>query len=138
MKKFLSGIMALVLAVSVLCGGAFAAAEEDIIILFTNDVHCGIEDDIGYAGFAAYASACREKTPYVTLVDCGDAIQGDVIGTVSRGEYIVDIMNRVGYDYAVLGNHEFDYGMQQLAMLMEKSEATYLGVNIAYTGEGES
>lgn len=138
MKKFLSGIMALVLAVSVLCGGAFAAAEEDIIILFTNDVHCGIEDDIGYAGFAAYASACREKTPYVTLVDCGDAIQGDVIGTVSRGEYIVDIMNQVGYDYAIPGNHEFDYGMEQLAMLMEKADATYLGANIAYTGAGES
>ena len=84
---------------------------DDIIILFTNDVHCGIEDDIGYAGLAAYKEATEEKTQYVTLVDCGDAIQGDYIGMVSDGEYIVDIMNEVGYDLAILGNHEFDYGM---------------------------
>lgn len=144
MKKTLSGVMALLLALALLCGCGAAAEEtaaepqEDIIILFANDVHCGIEDDIGYAGLAAYEADCLEKTPYVTLVDCGDAIQGDVIGTVSRGEYIVDIMNEMDYDYAILGNHEFDYGMEQLAMLMEKAEATYLGANIAYTGEGES
>lgn len=138
MKKFFAGAMALMLALTALCGGAFAAGEEDIILLFTNDVHCGIEDDIGYAGLAAYAADCREKTPYVTLIDCGDAVQGDVIGTVSQGEYIVDIMNEVGYDYAVLGNHEFDYGMEQLAALLEKADAVYLGANIAYTGAGES
>ena len=144
MKKLFAGLSALVLMLAVLCScGAAEAAEptaaaEDIIILFTNDVHCGIEDDIGYAGLSAYAAACREETPYVTLVDCGDAVQGDVIGTVSQGEYIVDIMNQVGYDYAILGNHEFDYGMEQLAVLMEASAADYLGANISYTGAGES
>lgn len=139
MRKLFAGALALVLAVTLLCGGASASGQqEDIIILFTNDVHCGIEDDIGYAGLAAYEEACLEKTPYVTLVDCGDAIQGDVIGTVSQGAYIVDIMNEMDYDYAILGNHEFDYGMEQLAMLIERSEAAYLGANIAYTGEGES
>lgn len=136
--------MALVMVLSLLCGcGAAAAAPaedtaEDIILLFTNDVHCGIETDIGYAGLAAYKAACLEKTPYVTLIDCGDAIQGEVIGTVSQGEYIVDIMNEMDYDYAILGNHEFDYGMEQLGALMEKAEAQYLGANIKYTGDGES
>lgn len=140
MKKLFAGLLSLVMTMSLLCGGALASAEPagDIIILFTNDVHCGIEDDIGYAGLAAYEAACREKTPYVTLVDCGDAIQGDVIGTVSQGEYIVDIMNELDYDYAILGNHEFDYGMERLSELMEKAEAEYLAANIAYTGEGES
>ena len=56
----------------------------------------------------------EEETPYVALVDCGDALQGDAIGTISQGEYLVDIMNKVGYDFAVLGNHEFDYGMERL------------------------
>lgn len=112
--------------------------DEDIIILFTNDVHCGIEDDIGYAGLGAYKEAAMKKTPYVTLVDCGDAIQGDYIGMVSKGEYIVDIMNEVGYDFAILGNHEFDYGMDQLEKLIDKAEAQYLSCNISYTGENES
>lgn len=141
MKKLMRAAALLLAAVMVFTGCVFAdreAQQEDIIILFTSDVHCGIEDDIGYAGLAAYRDACLTQTPYVTLVDCGDAVQGDVIGVVSQGEYIVDIMNQVGYDYAVPGNHEFDYGVERLAELIEKSQAQYLSANITYTGKGES
>lgn len=52
-------------------------------------------------------------------LDCRDAVQGDLAGTVSQGEYIIDIMNKLGYKYAVLGNHEFDYGMKQLSNFKE-------------------
>lgn len=52
-------------------------------------------------------------------LDCRDAVQGDLVGTVSQGEYIIDIMNKLGYKYAVLGNHEFDYGMKQLSNFKE-------------------
>lgn len=141
MKRFMRGLALVMAAVMALTGCVFASGEtqqEDIIILFTSDVHCGIEEDIGYAGLAAYRDACLARTPYVTLIDCGDAIQGDVIGVVSQGEYIVDIMNQVGYDYAIPGNHEFDFGVAQLARLMEKSNAQYLSANITYTGEGDS
>lgn len=86
----------------------------DVVILYTNDVHCSIDEGIGYAGLLAYKEKMLEQTPYVMLVDCGDAIQGELLGTVSQGEYIIDLMNETGYDYAVLGNHEFDYGMEQL------------------------
>lgn len=108
------------------------------MILYTSDVHCGIDENIGYAGLMDYKEWWQQKTPYVTLVDCGDAIQGDVIGTVSDGEYLVDLMNVTGYDYAVLGNHEFDYGMDQLSDLMDKAQAQYLGCNITYTGDEEN
>lgn len=139
MKKWL---VLLVLFVTVTltggCGGKDKAEDNDIIILYTNDVHCAVDTDIGYAGLAAYREWCEEKTPYVSLVDCGDAFQGDTIGTVSQGKYLVEIMNRVGYDYAVLGNHEFDYGMEQLEALLELSNAQYLGCNIRYTGEEET
>lgn len=111
---------------------------DDIVILYTNDVHCGIEENIGYAGLVAYKEAMEEKTPHVTLVDCGDAIQGDFIGLTSQGSYIVDIMNEAEYDFAVLGNHEFDYGMEQLENLIEEADAQYLGCNITYAGEGEN
>lgn len=120
--------------------GTEATSQEpnDIVILYTNDVHCGIDGEIGYAGVAAYRDDCLEKTPYVTLVDVGDAIQGEAIGTISRGEWPVDIMNQVGYDFTVLGNHEFDYGMDQLASIIGEAEAQYLSCNITYTGSGEN
>ena len=130
-------LLALVLALSGLAGCS-AEEQQDIVILYTNDVHCAVDADIGYAGLDAYRKWMETKTSYVTLVDCGDALQGDTLGTVSQGEYLVDIMNEVGYDFAVLGNHEFDYGMEQLSALLEKSEAQYLGCNIRYTGQGSS
>ncbi len=113
-------------------------SNDDIVILFTNDVHCAIDENIGYAGLAAYRNYCEALTEHVTLVDNGDAIQGDLVGTLSEGEYIVDIMNYLGYDLAVFGNHEFDYGMEQLSYLIDKSNATYLNSNITYTGKGEN
>ena len=140
-KKIFYGIgVAAIVAIAFLVGGMLGKRDttDDIVILYTNDVHCGIEENMGYAGVSAYKKSMEAKTPYVTLVDCGDAFQGDFIGLTSEGEYIVDIMNAVGYDCAVLGNHEFDYGMEQLGTLLDKSEAQYLGCNITYTGKRES
>ena len=109
-------------------------AQKDIVVLYTNDVHCAIDNNIGYAGLASY-KAEMEKDNFVVLVDAGDAVQGDTIGTVSKGEYLVDIMNEVGYDFCVLGNHEFDYGTDVLASLLEKADAQYLNSTITYTGK---
>ena len=128
--------LALMLVLSNLADCNAGQQREDIVILYTNDVHCAVDADIGYAGLAAYKDWMETKTPYVTLVDCGDALQGDLIGTVSQGAYLVEIMNQMEYDFAVLGNHEFDYGMEQLQSLLEEAEAQYLGCNIRYTGTG--
>lgn len=106
-----------------------APANDDIIILATSDVHCGVDDNIGYAGLAAYKKAMEAENPYVTLVDAGDAIQGAALGTLSQGEYLVDIMNKVGYDICVPGNHEFDYTMDQFFKLVEKANAKYISCN---------
>ena len=112
-------------------------AQKDIVVLYTNDVHCAIDSNIGYSGLAKY-KAEMEKDNFVVLVDAGDAIQGDTIGTVSKGEYLVDIMNEVGYDFCVLGNHEFDYGTDVLASLLKKANAQYLNATIEYTGNGNN
>ena len=111
---------------------------EDIVVLYTNDIHCAFETDIGFSGLSSFKKLAFEKTPYVTLVDVGDAIQGEVIGTISKGEYITDMMNKTGYDLAVLGNHEFDYGMEQLKYIIGKSNHNYLGCNLTYSGSGEN
>ena len=146
-RKILAFVLSVVLIIAMMPAMAFAAdttaatdtatstaATEtkagDIVILTTNDVHCGIDQNIGYAGLAAYKKQMEAAYQYVALVDAGDAIQGDAIGTLSKGEYLVDIMNQVGYDIAVPGNHEFDYGMDQfLEKIVKKSNATYVACN---------
>ena len=117
------------------------SAPEKIIILHTNDVHCqidqkknknGIVTNIGYSGVLAYKKEMENLHGInnVTLVDAGDAIQGGPIGTLSKGEYIIDIMNYVGYDVACPGNHEFDYGMENfLKLSTETSKANYICCN---------
>lgn len=121
--------------------GADGASKDGAVsIVFTNDVHCAIDQQvdkdgnvtgIGYAGVAAYANA--QKSLYgagnVTLVDAGDAIQGGPVGTLTKGAALVQIMNAVGYDYAIPGNHEFDYGMDQFNALVKQAGATYLSCN---------
>ena len=84
----------------------------DIVILFTNDVHCGVDDNIGYAGLAEYKNRVSAQDNYVLLADAGDFSQGAPIGTLSKGKYLIDIMKKVGYDFCIPGNHEFDYNME--------------------------
>ena len=81
----------------------------DIYILFTSDVHCGVNRGFGYAGLKRVKDTLEEKGYETILVDDGDSIQGEEIGTLSKGETIVDPMNEIGYDVAIPGNHEFDY-----------------------------
>ena len=131
----LKKLLAVLLVVSMLMTGLAFAEEatevehQPVVVLYTNDVHCGIEDAIGYAGLAAYEKAYEKLGYEVILVDNGDAIQGGPIGTLSKGEYIIDIMNAVGYDIATIGNHEFDYGMDQFMALREKAEFPYVSAN---------
>ncbi len=115
--------------------GTEAKQQKDIYVYFTGDAHCADNEGLGYAGVKAIVDYTRSNiTEYVTLVDTGDAVWGDFLGNNSEGEYIIELMNMVGYDYAVLGNHEFDYGIPQLRDLMAASKAKYLSCNIRYTG----
>lgn len=135
-SRVLSVLLALVLVLSTLSTVAFAAGEksDDVVVLYTNDTHCGVdagtpEGTMGFANLSAYKKAMEAAHENVVLVDAGDAIQGDAIGTLSNGSYLIDIMNQVGYDYATFGNHEFDYGMDVALSLLEKSHAKYLSCN---------
>ena len=108
---------------------AYLGLDNDIVILYTNDVHCGVDDNLGYTGLATVKNALEAQGKHVVLVDNGDAVQGDTIGTLSNGEYIIDIMNEVGYDVATPGNHEFDYGMEQFFALTEQANFPYVSAN---------
>lgn len=133
MKKLIAVSMSAMVAVSA-CTVAVSAEDESkgIVILHTNDVHCGINADdetFGYAELAAYRAKLESEGYKTLLVDAGDYSQGDVIGTVSSGEYLINIMNELDYDIAVPGNHEFDYGMDRFMELAELSEFDVISSN---------
>ncbi|MEF9878955.1 MAG: bifunctional UDP-sugar hydrolase/5'-nucleotidase [Clostridia bacterium] len=138
MKKFL----ALFLALAMMLTGAAALAEapalsKDVVVLYTNDVHCGVDEALGYVGLASYRDKLLDEGNYVTLVDCGDAIQGEPIGTLSTGSYPIDLMNKVGYDVAIPGNHEFDYGMERFLELTKAANFPYVCANFVSVPENK-
>ena len=137
MKKRISTfLLCLVLAVSILPKPIFAEKNtEDIIILYENDVHCAVD---GYSKLAAMKNELLEAYENVGVVSCGDFVQGGTLGAVSKGEYIVTLMNRVGYDAIALGNHEFDYLIPRLNELNEISNTKFISCNFQKTGESES
>ena len=102
---------------------------DDIIIIHTNDVHCGVQDNIGYDGLMLYKKQLQQKYKDVLVVDCGDHLQGATIGLLTQGEDIIDMMNEIGYDAAVLGNHEFDYGVEQMKNCEKKLNCGYISAN---------
>ena len=131
-RKFISVLLALAMILSSFAfafadedtaAAAAAPATDDIVILHLNDAHCH-----NYADYAKLVTLAKDAD---LLVDNGDAIQGDVIGTLSKGEYITEIMNHVGIDVAGLGNHEFDYGMDQVKKIVnEVAEFPYVCCNL--------
>lgn len=109
----------------------------DIVILHTNDSHCGISRNLGFAKVAQYKKDLQKENPAVILVDAGDAIQGEPVGKLSQGASIVSLMNAVGYDFLIPGNHEFDYGMEQFLALAKKSEGGYYSANFVRLDTGK-
>ncbi len=110
---------------------------DDIVILYTNDVQCGIDVNIGYDGLALYKREMQEQYENVLLVDAGDAIYGTPVGTLSKGSYITRLMNAVGYDAAAPGNHEFDYSLKELMVRADELNCGYICANFYDTESGE-
>ena len=79
--------------------------KKDIMILYTSDIHCGIDEGFGYAGLEQIRDA------------------------------LIDLMNKMGYSVAIPGNHEFDYGVDNFLSLAEKAQFKYISCNFQYKGE---
>ena len=140
MKKLLTCILALgLMLTSPVMAETEAPAEgglsKDLVILYTSDVHCGVDQGFGYVGLKAVRDSLEAAGNYTLLVDDGDSIQGEPLGTMTTGEADIDLMNAVGYDIAIPGNHEFDYGMDRFLELTEKAEFPYISCNFNKEGE---
>ena len=105
---------------------------DDIVIIHLNDVHCGLNDTIGYDGFILYRDELKEKYNNVITVDVGDHIQGGALGAITDGEAILKIMNKIKFDVNIVGNHEFDYGIEQLNKLNSQMTTKYVCANFCY------
>ena len=112
-----------------------AGKNNDVIILYTSDVHCGIDQGFGYAGLKQVRDNFEAKGYTTLLVDAGDSIQGESIGTLTKGEAMIGLMNDIHYDAAIPGDHEFDYGMDHFLELTKKAEFPYVSCNFNHEGK---
>ena len=133
-KSKIAIIACAVLIICMLPLSAFAANDNDIIILYENDVHCAVE---GYTKLSAMRNELKKEYEHVGIVSGGDFIQGNSLGIVSKGEYVVNIMNLVGYDAVTLGNHEFDYHIDRLNELAGMMNTKPISCNFQKIGEDE-
>ena len=124
MRKALALLLSVVMSLSLLVSTAWAEdpVTQDLagktVILHTNDVHGAIQD---YAKVAALKADYEARGADVWLVDAGDFSQGSVYVSLNKGADAITMLNAVGYDFVTLGNHEFDYGAQQLADNLKKA-----------------
>lgn len=81
------------------------------IIVHSNDVHGAID---GYAYVAWLADVFRQNGAEVIIADAGDFSQGDIYVSTNKGHAAIELMNAAGYNVVTLGNHEFDFGYEQL------------------------
>ncbi|HFU3722891.1 TPA: cell surface ecto-5'-nucleotidase Nt5e [Streptococcus suis] len=109
----------------------------EAVIIHTNDVHGRILEEKGVIGDAKAAAVIEEersKIENTIVVDAGDAFQGLPISNSTKGEDRANIMNQVSYDAMAVGNHEFDFGMDQAIKYKETLNFPLLSANTYVNG----
>lgn len=134
MKKRFTSIMVLLLCLCFIgCKEKpIEETKEEVVILYTNDVHTYIDGDIQYSDIASLKATYENAL----LVDAGDHIQGTAYGSMDKGESIIKLMNAAGYDLATFGNHEFDYGMDGCLQAVEWANFPYVSCNFYHEENG--
>jgi 5'-nucleotidase len=134
MKRKMSLLLVLILVFSMM-GANFAVdtGKVEITIFHTNDTHARVESSATVVGFAKIATLVNQEkavNPNVLVLDAGDAVHGQTIATLVKGESIVNIFNAVGYDAMTLGNHDFNYGQTRLLELEALAKYPFLAANV--------
>lgn len=114
---------------------------KSITILHTNDMHGffveGAYDGMGAAKMMTFFDKMRALSANTLTLDAGDATQGANIVTLTKGENAIKILNALSYDAMTLGNHEFDYGSEQLLKNITAADFPMLAANITVTATGK-
>lgn len=123
-----------------------AQKQKQLVVLHTGDMHSTILPissqlpDTMKAGRAGMIRRIemfrqeREKHPDLLLFDSGDFFQGSAYFTMFKGEVEVGLMNRMGYDAVMIGNHEFDAGLEEMARIFRMANFPIVCANYDFTG----
>jgi len=135
------------LCIFILCLFCFAAAgQKKITILYTNDTHSRIEpfgknqpdsslvDKAGFVRRATFIAQERRDDKHLLLFDSGDFSQGSPYYTFFKGDVEVLLMNEMRYDAVAIGNHEFDYGLDNMARLFRLARFPIVCANYCVDG----
>lgn len=132
-----------ILLFSFLFIGLMVGAQKKIVILGTNDTHSRIEpipeNDRNYGGMGgvvareAFIDGIRKQNQNVLLFDAGDFVQGTPYFNLFHGRVEAQAMNLMKYDAGTLGNHEFDYGLDTLKMIVKKLNFPILNCNYDFS-----
>ena len=125
---------------------ASSAQERHLLVLHTSDTHSCVEpvsrnfsdtaqaDKGGFLRRAALIKQLRKERPELLMLDCGDFSQGSAYYNLYHGEVEVKLMNAMGYDACTIGNHEFDFGLDNLARLIRMADFPFVCCNYDFTG----
>ena len=123
-----------------------AKKQKQLVVLHTNDTHScilplkeALEDTMiagrgGYLRRIAMIKEERQKAPDLLLFDSGDFSQGSSYYTMFKGDVEIELMNQMGYDAATIGNHEFDFGVDNMARIFRKAKFPIVCSNYDFTG----
>lgn len=135
MRKKLSVVMVFALMITLFTAlPASAMGEKTITVVHTNDVHGRAQGNdkelIGYARLKTFYDSLKAENPDVLLLDAGDTMHGTTFANLSDGENMMTLMNEIGYDVSIPGNHDFNYGYEQLVKLSKMAKFDYLASNV--------
>ena len=137
-KKVLMSLLSILMTVSLVSCNSVETIKKEVntaegpyagktIILHSNDSHGTIE---GFANMAFVKKDFESKGATVILVDDGDFTQGSIYVTTDKGKTVTEVLEKTGYDIVALGNHEFDYGFDQLKSNFEGKSYKVLCSNV--------
>lgn len=141
-RKIVSLFLSLALVFGIFLGTmpktAFAEEAKTLRLLHINDVHGRIEyqdaesrePSIGFPKLKAKFDEWKAANPNTLLLNAGDTVHGTVDINLSEGQAMVELMNMVGFDAMVPGNHDFNYGYERLLELKEMADFPILGANV--------
>jgi len=150
-RRYRLAVFVLILALAAAYPAVASAAE--LVIMATTDIHANIyawdyyanqpSDNVGLAKIYTLVKEIRASHPNTLLFDNGDLIQGTPLasylvanGLPAPGEVhpIIDVMNRMGYDAATLGNHEFNFGLDYALNTIAGAQFPYVLANVYHPG----
>ncbi|NOY75934.1 MAG: bifunctional metallophosphatase/5'-nucleotidase [Kiritimatiellaeota bacterium] len=137
-KHYSLATLALVLTlVLASCSKRTSTVEKKLVIIQTTDIHSHFTGFPNWISLAANIAEARRKAGGIDktlLIDTGDTLQGSISGAISQGEAGLSMLNHLGYDAWVLGNHDFDFGTARLAGLLKQAHCDIFAANIAWKG----